>query len=88
MNTELAECPVQSVREKAAEYFLDRLKSIQEARVELRGGQSPADQVIHVFLPSRNSSAWTQVRALEGEVVDRFPRSGLSIRLSEMRRNL
>lgn len=39
--------------------------------------------MIKVFLTSRHSSAWKQVREVEGQMADRFPGSGVNIRLIE-----
>jgi hypothetical protein len=74
-----------SITEQANEMFLERVRQISGARVEVGGGDALVEQTFRVFVKSRESDAWRQVRELEGEVLDRFPRARLDVWLSEER---
>jgi hypothetical protein len=78
-------------RALAAAFFLERIALIPG--VSLDAGMSPGahsdvageDRPIRVLVASRQSESWRLVRELEGEVIDRYPRSGLRIRLTQQR---
>lgn len=68
----------------ATRVFLERVAQIPQARVQARY-HAPGVHSVRVYLPSRDSGAWTQVRDLEAAVLTEHPRARLDIWLSEER---
>ena len=73
-----------TVAEQAMRWFVDEVKRIPGARVELRGVRS-GPPTIRIFLPSRESPEWRQIRELQGRVIDKYPQAGLDVWMSEER---
>lgn len=74
-----------TVTEQADRMFLEGVRQIPGARLELQGGRTSGNRTTRVFIASRGSEAWRRVRELEGRVIDAFPAARFDVWLSEPR---